>query len=165
MLNRCFALTLVWLLAAGTLEGQQSPTFAFGAGTAPGEGGLHIGGRVEDTFQEGRRARRRLDVMVQEGESRQVIVMANLMSGGRPGPFSRYTIAGIGVHSGSYVPLAANIGYGVESTLLSSTPVFLEARLLYAADVVFSTRQGGGISRKDLFPMLTFGVKLPPRAR
>jgi hypothetical protein len=118
------------LLAATPSAAQGGRTFSYGAGTATaGDAGLHITASLEASARPGALGRR-LDVIVQDRSSRDVFVLANLVYAGPAGRYHPYALGGLGVYTGPEVPLAANVGFGVESTLLSSAPVFLEARLL-----------------------------------
>jgi hypothetical protein len=153
--------TLVLLLAAAPLAAQQSRSFAYGAGmAAAGEPGLHIAASVEESSREGVFGRR-LEVMLHDRADRDLFVLANLVYRPRQGALSPYGLAGVGAFTGSEIPLAANAGVGLESTFLSVAPLFLEARLLYTAEVYGRTRLG--IKEKELFPSVTLGVRIPGR--
>ena len=99
--------------------------------------------------------------MVHDRDSRDVFVLANLVYRPRLGDHSPYALAGVGAFTGSQIPLAANAGIGLESTFFSLAPVFVEARLLYTAEVYARTKLG--IQEKELFPSITLGVRLPQR--
>jgi hypothetical protein len=158
---RRYLAALVLLFVASPLAAQRTHTFAYGAGAAAtGEGGLHIAASLEPASAEGIFGRR-LEVMLHDRDSRDLFVLANLVYRPRPGTHSPYALAGVGAFTGSQIPLAANAGVGIESTLLSAAPLFVEARLLYTAEVYARTRLG--IQEKELFPSITLGVRLAGR--
>lgn len=153
------------LLVTVPVAAQQSRTFTYGSGVSSpmGESGLHISASAELASASGG-MRRRLELSVHDRVQRDAFLLASLvypLAPNRAG--SPCLLGGAGLYTGGEIPIAANVGAGLESTRLSALPVFVEARLLYAGGFFFDEITSFGIHRDELIPTITAGVRFVPR--